>query len=191
MVKKPEMNTSEGQKQIDKAEQNFNEFEKKCEELTLDRMNEAPKLEREPQAKIAQRDLEKMPDRYLKPTNFISSSEKFNEKYRSDYNYAKEYVQFIAEHNEQSNLIEIWTKPFAGMPAEFWKVPTNTPVWGPRYLAEQITKCKYHRLKTEERITEASERGSFYGNMVVDTTINRLDARPASSGRKSIFMGVN
>jgi len=64
-------------------------------------------------------------------------------------NFQKEYVQFIAENKEIiGETIEIWTRPFGGMPAEFWKVPVNKPVWGPRYLAEQIKRCYYLVIKT-------------------------------------------
>jgi len=31
-------------------------------------------------------------------------------------------------------------KPFPGMPAEEWAIPTNKPINGPRYVAEQIKK---------------------------------------------------
>lgn len=191
MVEKPKVQTSEAQKQIDQAEKKFDDFKEKCDELTMDRMNQAPKQELEPQTKIAQRDLDKMQDYYLKPSNFVADVNKFNEKFREDYNFSKEYVQFIAEHNElKGDLIEIWTKPFRGVPAEFWKVPSNKPVWGPRYLAEQLTKCKYHRLKTEDKPTGQDQNVTYYGNMVVDTTINRLDARPVNA-RRSVFMGAS
>lgn len=191
MVDKPKMQNSESAKELDKAEKQLEQFEKKCQELTLDRMNEAPKLEVEAQTKIASKDLDKMNDVYLKPSNFYACRAKFNERFREKYNYAKEYVQFIAEHNElKGDLIEMWTKPYAGVPAEFWKVPTNRPVWGPRYLAEQITKCRYHRLRTEDRPTQSEGGVTYYGSMVVDNTIQRLDARPTSS-RRSVFMGAS
>jgi|SRR5215469_14060509 len=190
MAEKPKMQNSESQKQIDKAEKDFEKFKDQVDTLTLDRMNEAPKLEVEPQTKIAQADLDKSDETYLKPSNFVMDINKFDEKYRDRYNFDKEYVAFIAEHNEQSDLIEIWTKPYRGVPAEFWKVPCKRLVWGPRYLAEQITKCKYHRMRTEEKPVQADRGMHYYGSMVVDNTIQRLDARPAST-RRSIFMGAN
>lgn len=187
--KKPKVN-SEGQKELDKAAENFQAFENSVKDLTLDRMNAAPKQEMEPRTNLSQKDLDKSPDFYLKPERMIGSREKFNEKWRSDYEFAKEYVQFIAEHNEiKGETIEIWTKAFPGAPAEFWKVPVGKPVWGPRYLAEQIKKKCYHRLQTDNRIISADGHGSYFGSMVVDTTIQRLDARPVSS-RRSIFMGA-
>lgn len=76
------------------------------------------------------------------------------------------------------------------MPAEFWRVPTNKPVWGPRYLAEQIKGCVYHRLTMKQNvITESSGYGQMYGALAVDTTVQRLDARPVTK-RSSIFMGA-
>jgi hypothetical protein len=179
------------QTEMDKLDAQFQAFDKNVQELTQDRMKAAPKEEVEPQTKIAQSDLDKKKDIYLKPHKTISCKEKFNEKFREDYNFKKEYVHFIAENHEIiGESLDLWTRPFPGMPAEEWKVPTNTPVWGPRYLAEQIKSCSYHRLKMQQTTTGGDGMGQYYGSMAVDTTVQRLDAIPVSS-KKSIFMGAN
>jgi hypothetical protein len=190
-MNKPKVGGS-AQEELDKAEKQFNEFDSNVKQMTLDRMNEAPKEEAEPQTKMSQQEIEKSKDLYLKPHRTISSKEKFNEKFREDYNFAKEYVRFIPENKEIiGEEIEIWTKSFPGMPAEFWKIPTGKPVWGPRYLAERIANCKYHRLVMQQNVlTSSNHVGQMYGAMAVDTTVQRLDALPVSS-RKSIFMGAN
>jgi hypothetical protein len=188
MSKKPEV-SSYAQKELDKAEKKFDEFNDSIKEMTLDRMNTAPKEETEPQAKISTREAQKS-DIYLKPDRSVSSKEKFNENYRNEYNFQKEYVQFIAEHKELGETIETWTKPFAGMPAEFWKVPVNKSVWGPRYLAEQIKRKFYHRLMMQNNATSQETGMTYYGSLSIDTTVQRLDARPVSQ-RKSVFMGAN
>jgi hypothetical protein len=178
--------------EMNKLEKQFESFDKNVQELTQDRMNAAPKADQEPQTKIAQSDLEKSKDIYLKPKKSIGCKEKFNEKYRDDYNFKKEYVHFTAENHEIiGETLDIWTRPFPGMPAEEWIVPVNTPIWAPRYLAEQIKGCTYHRLKMQEHVrTDSTGAGQFYGSMAVDTTIQRLDALPVST-KKSIFMGAN
>lgn len=188
---KPRAKNSASEKELDKLQDQFEKFDNEVKEMTLDRMNQAPKQDVEPQTKLASKDIEKSKEIYLKPKRSIGSREKFNEDYRADYNYAKEYVQFIAENKEIiGESIELWTKPFAGLPAEEWLVPVNKPVWGPRYLAEQIKKCTYHRLVMQEnRITSGDGYGQYYGQMAADTTIQRLDAVPVSS-RKSLFMGA-
>ena len=179
-------------KELEKAAEEFDKFDQSVKDLTMDRMNEAPKVELENQTKIANRDLDKAQDIYLKPIKRISSVEAFNEKYRSKLDFDKEYVHFIAENKEiVGELIEMWTKPYPGMPAEFWKIPVNKPVWAPRYVAEQIKRKFYHRLETkEEEITSHDGRATYTGKMVVDTTIPRLDAFPVSK-KRSIFMGAN
>jgi hypothetical protein len=179
------------QTEMDKLDEQFQAFDKNVQELTQDRMKAAPKEELEPQTKIAQIDLDKKKEIYLKPHKTISCREKFNEKFREDYNFKKEYVHFIAENHEIiGESLDLWTRPFPGMPAEEWKVPVNTPVWGPRYLAEQIKSCSYHRLKMEQTTNAGSDgMGQYYGTMAVDTTVQRLDALPVSS-KKSIFMGA-
>lgn len=191
MKDKPDMKVSLG-KELDKAEKQFEEFDSQIKEMTLDRMNEAPKQDLEPQTKIAQRDIEKSKDIYLKPHTQIGSQEKFNEKFRSDYEFATEYVRFIPENKEIiGETIELWTKPFPGMAAQMWKVPTGKPVWGPRHLAERLTGCKYHRLIMQQNVSIGNDSaGQYYGSMAVDTTIQRMDALPVSN-HKSIFFGAN
>ena len=187
---KPKPQVNAHQSELDKVEKQFEKFEQDVKNLTMDRMNEAPKEEIEPQTKLSSKEIEKSKDIYLKPDRTVSCRDKFNEKYRNDYNFSKEYVQFIAEHKEiVGETIEIWTRPFPGMPAEFWKVPVNKPIWGPRYLAEQIRRKTYHRLVMQQNsITGSDGIGQYFGTMVADTTIARLTAEPIST-RKSIFMG--
>jgi hypothetical protein len=187
--KKPAVQT-----ELDKAQEQLDTFESQVKELTIDRMNQASLKEQEPQTKLSSQQIDAAKQTYLKPKRSISAKDKFNEKYRDEYEFAKEYVQFIAEHREIiGETIEIWTRRYAGLPAEYWEVPVNKPVWGPRYLAEQIRKCRYHRLSMEEKYTSdnfigSSGLGAMYGKIVVENTIQRLNAEPVSP-RKSVFMG--
>jgi len=191
MAEKPKVSSSLAEKELDKAEKQFEAFDKQVKEMTMDRMNEAPKQEVEAQNKLSVAEIEKSKEVYLKPKRQISSKETFNEKFREDYNFAMEYVRFIPEHKEIiGETIELWTKPFPGMPAQEWAIPTGKPVWGPRHLAERLSNCKYHRFVMQQNvITEANHAGQMYGSMAVDTTISRLDAIPIGT-RKSIFMGA-
>lgn len=188
---RPKMNSA-SEKEIDKCEKQFEAFDQDVKALTLDRMNEAPKLEIEPQTKIAQCDLDKMKDVYLKPTRTIGSKEKFNEKFRESYEFDKQYINFIAENKEIiGETIDMWTKPYPGLPAEEWKIPTNKPIWAPRYVAERIKNCSYHKLSMENRQPTTSDAmGIYTGSFVVDNVIQRLDAYPHTK-KKSIFMGSN
>lgn len=190
MADKPKVSSSLAEKELDKVEKQFEAFDQNIKDLTHDRMNAAPAPEREP-SRLSQAEIEKSKDIYLKPVKAIGSREKFNEDYRKEYEFAKEYVRFEAAHKEIiGETIEMWTKPFAGMPAELWNIPVSKPVWGPRYLAEQITKCRYHRMSMQQSVTTGADHmGQYYGSMVVDTTVQRLDAIPVSN-TKSIFMGA-
>lgn len=191
MAQKPNMN-SESEKELAKVEKQFDAYKESIDELTLDRMNMAPKKEVEPQAKLSQQDIAKANDIYLKPFKTISGRDKFNEAFRKDYEFEKEYVQFVAQNNEIiGENIELWTKPFSGIPAEFWKVPVGKAVYGPRYLAERIKGSTYHRLSMQQNnVTSSDGMGQYYGSMTVDTTIQRLDALPVS-GKKSVFMNAS
>jgi len=181
---------SASQQEIDKAEKQLDSFEQNLKEMSLDRMNMAPKQETE--LKISQKDIEKSKDVYIKPSRIIMSRERFNEDYREEYNFAKEYVQCIPKHNEiNGEVIEFWTKPFPGLPAEFWQVPSGKPAFIPRYAAEQLTKCRYHRFTMQQNVATGTDgSGQYYGSMAVDTTIQRIDAIPVSP-RKSVFMSSN
>lgn len=187
--KRPKVNST-GQNELDKLEKQFETFDENIKQMTQDRLNTAPKLETEQQTKLSQKDLEKSKEIYLKPIRSIGSREKFNEDYREEYEHAKQYVKFVAENKEIiGEAIDLWVKPFAGLPAEEWKVPVNKPIWAPRYVAERISGCKYHRFEMQESaITGTDGMGQYYGSMVVDNTVNRLDAHPVSE-KKTIFMG--
>src|SRR6185503_9745970 len=177
MAQKPNMN-SDSAKELDKVEKQFDDHKENLDQMTLDRMHSAPKREIAPQTEMSQADIAKSKDIYLKPCKTVGCRAKFNERFRESYNYDKEYVQFMAQNNEIiGEDIDLWTKPYAGVPAEEWKVPVNKPVWGPRYLAEQIKRCCYHRFVMQQgTVTNADGLGTYHGSLTVDTTIQRLDA---------------
>lgn len=172
------------------AEKQFEKFDEDCKNLTMDRLNQTPKEEVEPQTKLSQKEIDKSKQHYLKPERSINNNQKFNENFREKYDFQRQYVQFIAENKEIiGDTIELWTRPFGGVAAEFWKVPVNKPVWGPRYLAEQIKRKFYHRLIMQPTVSNADGMGQYYGTLAADTTIQRLDANPVSTSR-SFFMGA-
>lgn len=197
MVNKPNVNSA-GEMELAKVKAQSDHFDAQVAEMTMDRMNQAPKLETEPQTKISRSEIDKAKQLYLKPRRQLGPgrNEKFNERFRDDYNFQKEYVNFIAENNELiGETIEMWTKPFPGVNTEEWAIPTNKPVWAPRYVAEQIKRKSYHRLSMQQTSQQNNFSGKdhmgsqYYGTMAVDNTIQRLDARPVSS-RKSLFIGA-
>ena len=183
---------STSEKELDNMQKQFDNFDSQVKEMTQDRMNAAPTKEVEPQTKLSQSEIEKSKDIYLKPKRTISSKERFNEKFRDEYNFSKEYVRFTSENKEIiGETIEMWSKPYPGLPAEEWAIPTNKPVWAPRYVAEQIKRAKYHRLTMQQHVSSGTDgMGQYYGAMAVDTTVQRLDALPISN-HKSIFMGAS
>jgi len=196
--KRPKVN-SEGQRELDKAAEQFEAFDSQVKEMTLDRMNQAPKKEVEQQTRLSQSELEKSKEIYLKPKRSFppgvnpktGEREKFNEKFREEYNFQKEYVRFIAQNNEViGESIEFCLKKFPGTTCDEWVVPVNKPVWAPRMVAERIRSCKHHKLVMQDKQTTGSDHaGQYYGTMAVDTTVQRLDAYPATE-RKSVFMGA-
>jgi len=188
-TKRPEVSSGFAQKELDKAEKQFEAFDENIKSLTKDRMDMAPKEEADPQFKMSQNQIARTNDFYLKPKKRIGSKEKFNEQYREAYNFDKEFVHFMAQNNEIiGEGITIWTKPYAGVPAEEWDVPVNKPVWGPRYLAEQIKRKYYHRLVMKDHSHSVDGMGTYTGVLAADTTVQRLDCHPVSE-KKTLFMG--
>lgn len=189
-IARPESTSAVMENDLDKLEEQFNEFDDQVKKLTLDRMNEAPKRQHEPENQLSQKQLSEAKDIYLKPKRCFFAKEKFNEKFRADWEFQKEYVYFTACNNETKGIIEMWTKPFPGVPCEEWVVPTNKPIWAPRYVAEQIKKATYHKLTMDENQAtgNVNQVGYDTGRVVVDEVVQRLDAMPASK-KRSIFLG--
>ena len=184
--RKPRVN-SEGAAELDAFKENL--------ETLQAQKDEAPVVKTEAQTKLSQEEIHKNNKDYLKPVRSISSREKFNEKYRKDYEEKKQYVNFIAENKEIiGEAIEMWTKGFPGCPAEFWRVPVNKPIWAPRYVAEQIKGAQYHVFvmdgvsAVQQAATSQVEEIEYHGSMIVKNKVNRLDAQPVSQNR-SVFMG--
>lgn len=189
MGRRPKAQNSRSEQELDNAQEQFDQFENQVNQLTVDSMSKAKKHEEEPQTKLSQNQIANSKDIYLKPKRTIFSQERFNEAYRESYEFDKQYVHFIAENKEIiGESIDMWTKPYPGLPAEEWIVPTNKPVWAPRYVAEQIRRRTYHRLKMDQStITDRDGMGTYTGGIVVDTTINRLEAYPVST-KRSVFI---
>jgi hypothetical protein len=178
MTERPKVNSA-SQKELDKVEKQFEEFNDNIKDLVSARSPDAKPEESERQTKMSSNEIRNAKDIYLKPSKTLPDRQKFNEKFRKDWEFQKEYVHFIAEHKELiGETIEFWTHPFGGVGAEYWEVPTNKPIWAPRYVAEQIQRKSYHRLVMTNTTTQTSGVGTFYGQLASDTKIQRLDAYP-------------
>lgn len=183
MTDRPKVN-SKGQEELDKVQEQFNTFDAGVKSLTLDERNKAPIADFEPQTRLSGREQQALGVIYIKPARTIGSKEKFNEAYRNHYEESKKYVKCIVENYEiQGERVDLWTKPFPGMPAELWELPVNKPIAIPGYVAERISNCCYHRMHMDEGKTiSADGMGTYYGAMAVKETKRRIDARPVGNG---------
>lgn len=194
MAERPNIK-SESQKELDKVEAQFDQFEKQLMALNNMPMGNAEATEQ--QTKISTREANTSDAPYLKPIRTIGpgvnpktgEKEGFNEKFRSQYEYAKQYIRVIAENNEiVGETIECWTKPFPGINLEFWRVPSNKPVMIPRYLASQLATRQYIRYSMEEPRMRGTEDGhQFYSGMIGRDVRKRLDCRPVGNVSVSMF----
>lgn len=188
MVAKPHVN-SEGNKELERLQTQFEEYKKQVDTLVNEKNIQSAANPHE----ISQKTIEKSQDIYLKPTKMIMSREKFNEKFREQYNHDKEYVHYTVEHHEcRGETVEMWTKSYPGQPAEFWEIPTGKPVWIPRYVANKLEfGCSYRRLKTEDRPVGNDQMGSqYYGTLVKASDEYRISAHPVNT-RKNFRMTHN
>lgn len=127
----------------------------------------------------------------LTPSKIIGSRQKFNERFRKEFELSEEYVEFIARHKESpGSSIEMWTRRYGGTPAKFWIIPTDRPVAAPRCVAEQIRGCKHHVMAMDEHtITSSDGLGTYHGAIKVQKEVNRLEAEPVSN-TLSVFMAA-
>lgn len=189
MLSKPKVDSA-AQKELDKAEKQFESFEANLKEQSKNSFPNVPKAEMEQQTKMSNREAQNSRDIYLKPVRTQPCRNKFNEKFRSEYEFQKEYVKFIAENKEIiGEKMCLWTKRFPGIDAEYWEVPANKPVWGPRYLAEQIKNCAYvkYTMSESQPVNSHDAMGQYTGSLTAEQMVNRLDAIPVSD-KKSIFI---
>lgn len=187
MVKKPEVSSGFAQRELDRAEAQFEKFDTEVKNLTLDRMNESSEVEK-PSVEISKKDAYK-DGVYIKPVRSISSKEPFNERFREAHTRAWEYVKCQAVNGEiLGEKIELWNKKFPGDPATFWQIPVGVNIYIPRMIAKQISECKYHRLRMEQNtITENSGGMQYYGSLAVDSTVQRMDCVPVNKEFASNF----
>lgn|SRR5579885_1208102 len=172
---------SDAQKELKKAEEQFQAFDESIQKMTLDNMNKAPKEELESQTKMSKKEERQYDAPVIKPLRSISSKEKYNPAFEKDHRRAWEYVKCVVENKEIiGEQIHRWTKPFPGDPAQEWKIPVNKPIYLPRFLAIELSKCQYHRLVMQEnQVTGSDGVGTWIGAMVAETKVNRIDCRPA------------
>lgn len=180
-------------KELVKAAETADQFSQSIIDLTKDACDSVPKAEQDAQTKLSKKELSTNDGIYLKPERSIGPSphpktgekEKFNEKFRTEYEFKMEYVPFIAENKEIiGEAIELWTKPYPGIDAQFWKIPVNKKVYGPRHLAERISGCRYTRLRMDDTKKVGEEGGVTYlGQMIATQKLSRLSAVPIKESR--------
>lgn len=178
---------SYGQKELKKAEAQVEKFNEDVKQASESPVNSSVKQE------VIIDDLIS-PDKYffLKPVKRIKSKEKFNETFRKQYEEASELIFFIAENIEQEGeKICKWTKAFPGIDAEYWEIPVNRIVKGPRYLCEEISACSYNQLMMEDRLTSQDKNMSYYGSLVVSKTKHRLNANEYFPGKQKSHFRIS
>jgi hypothetical protein len=174
--KRPRVN-NEGQKELDKVESQIDKFSDSVS-LASERNQNLPFKETEPQTKLSQAEINASSNIYLKPKRIFPSREKFNEKFRDEFNRQSQYVEFIAENHEvKGESIDLCIKKFPGMPVEEWIVPVNKNVSAPLYVKERIQQCGYTVFTTVDRSTGSEGGIVYYGQMVSEEVKSRLSVK--------------
>jgi hypothetical protein len=186
MAKRPETSSGFAEQELDRAEAQFKAFDENVKSLTQDALNSAPLTETEEQTKLSKRELKNTGAKYIKPSRSINTKEQakpLDEKQKQAHARAWERIECIVENKEViGETVEFWTREFPCDPADFWQVPTNVLVNIPRLVAKNLSRCKYHRLRMEEnRGTGTDGMGQYYGALVADSTIARIEVKKAIS----------
>jgi len=186
-LSKPKVSAS-AQRHLDKTEAQFEKYSEQLTSMAQNDIRSLPVKEEEMQTKLSSREIHRDNAIYLKPERTIPDGQKFNEAFAKEYEFDCQLVNFIAEHKEIiGEKIELWTHPYGGKGASFWKVPVNKPVWGPRYLAEQIKESRYVKYISEQAPNMPNTNSmQMYGGIIAETQVQRLDAHPVST-KKTFF----
>lgn len=194
---RPKVNSA-AQKEIDKAEKNFETFSEEIKKHGSRDINDVPLEESAPQTELSRKEIRNAQEIYLKPKRKIfpaadpktGKPQEFNEKFRKDYEDKREYVRFIAENKEiVGETITLWTKPFPGIPAEEWEIPVNKPVNAPKYVYDNVKRCRYTRLMMDESPTNVEGGMTYYGRLIAKQKVERLSASKADE-EITISMGT-
>jgi hypothetical protein len=182
----PKVN-SDGQKELNKAAEKLDHFQEKAREFNP--FTGLTNVEAtEPQTKLSTREANSLDAIYVTPIRSVKrpvgGKDKatifWDEKYRQQHDEDWKYVKCIVENNEMiGEAVECWTAKWGCDPAHFWKIPVNKPVMIPKLLAEQLSKCQYHRL----RMADNAEKMNYVNSsLVADHVVRRIDARPVGFG---------
>lgn len=182
-MEKPKVQSPELKKEIDKLDTSLNAMHTEAKQDNDVSFIQTHNYDLEEQTKKSSRELSKENIIHLTPSKWLADGQKFNEAFRKDWEFAKMRVNFIAEHREmKGERVELWTHEFGGVGAEFWRVPVNCVVNGPRYLAEQMHKNGYkskvmdeHALKDRLTSENYNEDHVPFGK---DVFKKRINAQP-------------
>jgi len=184
--RRPRFLESEKNKEIEKVDLQIDALTQQMSALDQDTINKAPIRETEPQTLMTKAQEKYTDAPVIKPTKSMSAVGKPIPKQAKARKEGWEYVKVIAEHNELiGENIELWINPFAGDPCSYWEIPTNKPIYIPRFLAEHLATRNYHRLKMQDRpatqlTAEMHSDGMASqpsGQFVAKETIRRIDCR--------------
>ena len=176
-------------KEVKKLEEKFQEQSEAISKINRAELK-APLEEKEQQTKISQKEARKYDAPFIKPVRSIgcNAKEKPLESLEPMRKRAWEYVKCVVENYETiGEPVECWTKRFAGDNYDFWIVPVNTPIYIPRLLADQLSKCKYHRIimkaqeGSEGRHTETAGVADI-GIIEVKNEVQRISCKEVGSG---------
>lgn len=161
MGRPPKVNY-EGQKELAKVDE---AFEKVTEAIaSCDSLDPKVPVEQvDPYTKLSKRQMALADAQYVTPVKIVNRVEGgkhnaknyFNEAHRPLYKKDWEWIKVVIENKESiGHPVEKWTAEWGCDPAMFWIIPTNRPVYIPRFVARSIKKCRYIQRTMESDETK-------------------------------------
>ena len=165
----------------EKLVQSVIETEQSLKELTVDKINETPDVELEPQTKLTNRQLaDSLGCKYIEPLSKLKAIGTLPEKLRKQHARDWEYVKGIYENiNEIGQAITFSLCLYPGDPDCVWKIPANTPVYVPRMVANHLENVQqYHTFSHVEKAPNQLAVDEFTDEFQVTGTMYRGKFRP-------------
>ena len=149
--------------------------------LTIDKIEDTPDKEPEIQTKLTHREMaDELGVRYIEPKRKLGILGELPSNLEKQRARDWEYVKGIYENIDCiGEAVEFWYVLYPGDPDCLWSIPSNVPVFVPRFIAKHLEDVqKYHRFDYKNKNSAALQHGEFEDTFESVETVYRGKFRP-------------